>query len=172
MKYVALLRGVNVGGITIKSADLKALFVEQGFTAVRTVLASGNVVFDSPERPATLKPQIEKALADRFGYEAWIVLVTQESLANVTTSYPFERSDEVTQPWVIFGSDSSMLDELVASAPEEPGPDRVQRGDGVIYWEVPRGSTVDSPFGKVISKPKYKRHITTRNLRTVEKLLD
>ena len=46
---IALLRGVNVGGITVKSAPLAATFTEQGFTGVRTVLASGNVAFDAPD---------------------------------------------------------------------------------------------------------------------------
>ena len=49
-QFVALLRGVNVGGITVKSAELRALFDELGFTDVRTVLASGNVAFDAAKR--------------------------------------------------------------------------------------------------------------------------
>ncbi|MCH6229608.1 DUF1697 domain-containing protein [Microbacterium sp. CFH 31415] len=48
--WVALLRGVNVGGITIRSADLAEVFAELGFESVRTVLASGNVVFEAGER--------------------------------------------------------------------------------------------------------------------------
>jgi uncharacterized protein (DUF1697 family) len=69
-QYIALLRGVNVGGITVKSADLRTVFEELGYDGVRTVLASGNVVFESPSRTArgTLKRRIEAALRDRFGY--------------------------------------------------------------------------------------------------------
>ena len=64
-RYIALLRGVNVGGITIRSAELRRLFEELGFDDVRTVLASGNVVF-SAERAdaATLKSRIEHALSE------------------------------------------------------------------------------------------------------------
>src|SRR5690606_2806074 len=75
--WVALLRGVNVGGITIRNADLKDVFAELGFDAVRTVLASGNVVFEAGDAASArpkLKSAIEKALGDRFGYDAWIVL--------------------------------------------------------------------------------------------------
>ena len=75
MEYVALLRGVNVGGITIRSADLRELFAGLGFDNVRTYLASGNVRFtsDAAER-AELKAMTEQALTERFGYEAGIVL--------------------------------------------------------------------------------------------------
>ena len=54
--YIALLRGVNVGGITVKSAELGELFDGLGFEGVRTVLASGNVVFETTKREAHLPP--------------------------------------------------------------------------------------------------------------------
>lgn len=171
MKYVALLRGVNVGGITIKNADLKTLFADLGFADVRTVLASGNVVFEADGEAARLKRTIEQGLAERFGYDAWIVLVSQLELGKIAAAYPFARSDEVNHPYVVFGSDEGVLDELAAAGDDGADVERVQRGEGVVYWEVPRGSTLESPFGKLIAKAKYKPHITTRNLRTVEKLL-
>ncbi len=68
-RLVALLRGINVGGIRIRMADLKKVFVGLGFENVRTVLASGNVLFDSEDDPATAKARIEAALTERFGYE-------------------------------------------------------------------------------------------------------
>ncbi|RYF59022.1 MAG: DUF1697 domain-containing protein [Comamonadaceae bacterium] len=101
-RHVALLRGVNVNGITIKSADLKALFVELGFGAVRTVLASGNVLFDTDEHDtAVLRARIEQALRKRFGYEAWIVLLTQKTLVAMAAAYPFERIDEARHPYIV-----------------------------------------------------------------------
>ena len=65
--YIALLRGVNVGGITVKSADLKDVFESLGFESVRTVLASGNVAFESDQADAAalkraLPVSLEKAL--------------------------------------------------------------------------------------------------------------
>lgn len=173
MRYVALLRGVNVGGITIKNADLKALFEALGLTAVRTVLASGNVIFESPEPAAALKRRIEVGLSERFGYDAWIVLVSGGELARVAAGYPFERDDAECHPYVVFGSDAGSLDEASTAVAELHGiPDKVQRGEGVIYWQVPRGATLDSPFGKLLGRPRYKPYITSRNLRTVLKLLD
>jgi uncharacterized protein (DUF1697 family) len=71
-RMIALLRGVNVGGITVKSGPLAATFTELGFTGVRTVLASGNVVFDAPDGTASvglaeLKGRIESAMEQAFG---------------------------------------------------------------------------------------------------------
>jgi uncharacterized protein (DUF1697 family) len=171
---VALLRGVNVGGITVKSADLRELFVELGFDDVRTVLASGNVTFSTgnEERLPALKARIESALGERFGYDAWIVLVTRERVERVVEAFPFDASDAKRQPWVVFGSDEAVLDELVASAGEfDPDVDPIARGDGVVYWNPVKGSTVDTPFGKMLGKPRYKPVTTNRNLRTLLKVL-
>lgn len=178
--WIALLRGVNVGGVTIRSADLAEVFRSAGFTGVRTVLASGNVVFDDPEHepgetaddaPGTLKRRIEQALSEAFGYEAWIVLTHQHALADVVDAYPWPEVEQV-QPYVMFSSEQRSLDALLAfSAAAGEQPDRVACGDGVLYWEVPKGSSTDTAFAKESSKARFKPHVTTRNLRTLRKLL-
>lgn len=172
-RHVALLRGVNVNGITIKSADLKALFVELGFGGVRTVLASGNVLFDTAESDAAaLRTRIEQALRKRFGYDAWIVLLTQKAVADMAAGYPFERIDEERHPYLVFGSDAAMLDEIIEKASAfDPATERLQRGKGVLYWQCPRGESTDTPVSKLLAKTRYKSSTTTRNLRTVEKLI-
>lgn len=172
-RHVALLRGVNVNGITIKSADLKALFVELGFGAVRTVLASGNVLLDTGESDAAaLRTRIEQALRKRFGYDAWIVLLTQKTVAEMAAGYPFERIDEERHPYIVFGSDAAMLDEIVEKAGTvDADVEQLKRGKGVLYWQCPRGESLDTPVAKLLAKTRYKSSTTTRNLRTVEKLL-
>ncbi|WP_295980315.1 DUF1697 domain-containing protein [uncultured Variovorax sp.] len=171
-RHVALLRGVNVNGITIKSAELKALFVELGFGGVRTVLASGNVLFDSDESAASLRTRIEQALRKRFGYDAWIVLLTRKSMADIAAAYPFERIDDERHPYIVFGSDKAMLDEIMEKTGEvDPDTERLERGKGVLYWQCPRGESLETPVAKLLGKARYKTSTTTRNLRTVEKLL-
>ncbi|MET3460039.1 DUF1697 domain-containing protein [Variovorax atrisoli] len=171
-RHVALLRGVNVNGITIKSAELKALFVELGFAAVRTVLASGNVLFDTDESGAALRTRIEQALRKRFGYDAWIVLLTQKTLAEIAAAYPFERIDDERHPYIVFGSDKAMLDEIMEkTGTVDADTERLERGKGVLYWQCPRGESLDTPVARLLAKTRYKSSTTTRNLRTVEKLL-
>jgi len=175
VRHVALLRGVNVNGIAIKSADLKALFADQlGFGAVRTVLASGNVLFDTDEADApALRKRIEQALRKRFGYDAWIVLLTQNQVAAMAKAYPFERMDDERHPYIVFGTDAAMLDEVMEkSGTVDADVEQLKRGKGVLYWQCPRGESLDTPVAKLLAKTRYRSSTTTRNLRTVEKLID
>lgn len=172
-EWIALLRGVNVGGITVRSAELRETFTGLGFGGVRTVLASGNVAFESDRTDAAaLKHDIERALADRFGYEAWIVLLTRERLGAIVVDFPFDASDASRQPYVVFASEASVVDDLMAAAGEpDAHADPLERGDGVVYWHPLVGTSVDTVFAKVLARPVFKPTTTNRNLRTLEKLL-
>lgn len=173
--WVALLRGVNVNGITIRSAELKALFADElGLDGVRTVLASGNVRFDAKERDrdrSQLKARIEKALRERFGYDAWIVLVTLAELETAVAGFPFEADDASRQPYVVFGSDQAVLDEIVAAAASlDTTSDPVAAAPGVVYWHPAVGTSTDTPFARLLGKARFKSTTTTRNLRTLVKI--
>jgi uncharacterized protein (DUF1697 family) len=164
-----------VGGITVRSAELAELFRGLGFDAVRTVLASGNVAFSTGAAgeadASALKSTIERALSDRFGYEAWIVLVSRDELERVIASFPFDDEREGWHPYVVFSSSQAALDELFAAAVGvDAADDVVAPGDGVLYWHNRRARGVDSAFSKVTAKARFKPSITTRNLRTLRKL--
>jgi uncharacterized protein (DUF1697 family) len=171
--YIALLRGVNVGGITVKSAELREVFESLGFDSVRTVLASGNVAFESDRGDAAaLKRAIESALGERFGYEAWIVLLTRDELEQVVAAFPFDAEREGWHPYVLFASDAEHLAELVAAADGlDQADDVIAAGDGVVYWHCRRQAGVDSAFSKLTAKARFKPTTTNRNLRTLRKLL-
>ena len=174
--WVALLRGVNVGGVTIRNADLAALMRDElGFEDVRTILASGNVAFEADAGLSArrkLKASIEGALRERFGYDAWIVLVTRTEVEKAIAAFPFDATVDERQPWVVFGSDDAVLDELTDAAASLDGDaDPVARGAGVVYWNPVKGTTVDTPFGKLIARKAYRSSTTNRNLRTLEKIV-
>ncbi|WP_206489242.1 DUF1697 domain-containing protein [Rhodococcus sp. KRD162] len=171
-EWVVLLRGINVGGINIKMADLRAALQDAGFGHVRTILATGNVVLESPLTSDALIPAVETVLAEAFGYQAWVIVSDVPSLRQVVDAYPFDAEREGWHPYVVFGSNDEHLTELSALAAElDPELERVAEGDNVIYWEVRKGSTTDSRFGKATAKAKYKATTTTRNLRTLAKVL-
>lgn len=90
-RYAAFLRGVNLGRRTVRSADLKAAFEALGFTGVRTLLASGNVLFDADGAATGLRENIEAGLRQRFGFEIGTVLRTSHELAAMVASDPFAR---------------------------------------------------------------------------------
>jgi uncharacterized protein (DUF1697 family) len=174
IRYVALLRGVNVGGVTVKNAQILEVFEAAGLQSVRTVLASGNVAFDAPasESEAGLATRVGGALADAFARDIPLVLVTQERLRAVADAYPFERDDAALQPYVVFSSDPAAITGVLEAAKALPlDVESVSEGDGVVYWRVPKGSTLDTPFAKVLAGKGVAPFLTTRNLRTVERLL-
>lgn len=153
-------------------ADLKDVFTGLGYGDVRTVLASGNVLFDSDSaRPAELEAAIEAALSARFGYHAFVFVLDRATIGAVADAYPFEEDRDGWHAYAMFVADPAVLDELAATADTlDPTVERIARGNGVLYWEVERGQTVKSPFGKSTGKPRCKAVTTTRNLRTLRKL--
>ena len=170
-RYAAFLRGVNVSGTTMKMADVAAALSGAGFTGVRTILASGNVLLDSTAAASTVRTKAEAALRDAFDYDAWVLVYELESVRAIAGAYPFDAEVEGHHSYVTFVSDPEMLDELAALA-EDSGPDeKIARGDGVLYWQVPKSSTLDSTIGKTMGKKRYKSSTTTRNLRTLVKVV-
>ncbi|KMO77445.1 DUF1697 domain-containing protein [Mycolicibacterium obuense] len=168
-RYVALLRGVNVGGVKLKMPDVARTLEQAGFTDVRTVLATGNVLLSSRAATAGVRTKAEKALRDEFGYDAWVLVYDLDTLAEISAAYPFERERDGHQSYVTFVSDRKAFDELASLS---AGPtEKIDAGDGVIYWQVPKGSTLDSTIGKTMGDKRFKPSTTTRNLRTIDKLL-
>ena len=170
-RYVAFLRGVNVGGVNLKMAEVAAALTYAGFADVTTVLASGNVLLSSSATVGGVRTTAEKALRDGFGYDAWVLAYEREAVAAISAAYPFEREVPGRHSYVTFVTGADVLDELATLA-KDAGPDEsIERGDGVIYWQVPRTSTLDTTIGKTMGKKRYKSSTTTRNLRTIEKVL-
>ncbi|BAX93978.1 hypothetical protein MSG_03852 [Mycobacterium shigaense] len=92
----------------------------------------------------------------------------------IDAAYPFERDVDGSQCYVTFVADTAVLDELAALGDKAGADEKISRGPdrlGVIYWQVPKGATLDSTIGKTMGKPRYKSSTTTRNLRTLAKLL-
>ena len=173
-KYAAFLRGVNVGGVNLKMAEVASALTDAGFADVRTILASGNVLLESSAGAAAVRKKAEATLRDRFGYDAWVLVYDIDTVRAVVDGYPFEREVDGYQSYVTFVADEAVLNELTALAGlgEGAGADeKISRGEGVVYWQVPKGSTLDSTIGKTMGKPRYKSSTTTRNLRTLAKVL-
>jgi uncharacterized protein (DUF1697 family) len=90
-RYAAFLRGVNLGKRTVKSAELKAAFEAMGFTEVKTLLASGNVLFGAKSAKG-LKEKTEAGLKAQFGFDVPIVLRTMDELKAMVTANYFGRA--------------------------------------------------------------------------------
>ena len=167
--YAAFLRGVNVGGVNLKMAAVAEALTEAGFTDVTTVLASGNVLLTSSAAATEVRTTAEGALRARFGYDAWVLVYPVADVEAISAGYPFERERPGHHSYVTFVSDADVLDDLIALAATSD--ESIARGKGVVYWQVPATSTLDSAIGKTMGRKRYKSSTTTRNLRTVEKVL-
>ena len=173
-KYAAFLRGVNVGGVNLKMAEVASALAEAGFANVRTILASGNVLLESSAGVAAVRKKAEATLRERFGYDAWVLVYDIDTVRAVVDGYPFGREVDGYQSYVTFVADKAVLSELTALARLDEGAgadEKIGRGQGVVYWQVPKGATLDSTIGKTMGKPRYKSSTTTRNLRTLAKVL-
>lgn len=170
MRYVILLRGVNVGGVTVKMIELRELLETLGYRDVKTVLASGNALVTSEASAASVKAEVEAALRERFGYDAWVHVLATDALRAIVEAYPFERGRDGWHDYVLFVLDADVKARILA-LDLDPASELAADGDGVVYWTVPKGDTLDSQLGKAIGKAAYKPHLTSRNVNTLEKLL-
>jgi len=173
-RYVALLRGINVGGNNlIRMADLKACFEALGFGEVATYIASGNVVFTAREAGAEkLARRIEAALTARFGGVASIVLRSDKQMKDIIARAPAGFG---TQPAryrydVIFLKPPLSAAAAIKSVITKPGVDQAHVGAGVLYFSRLISKATQSRLAKVVSLPIYK-NMTIRNWNTTTALL-
>ncbi len=167
--YVVFLRGVNVGGRIIKMADLRTSLEKAGFKDVKTILQTGNVIFESDKDEVELKQQIEKLLAKTYNYPAKVQVLSLDKLSEIVAANPFAGAPKDYHQYVIF-----MENELEAPLIAEAGKlleEQVKLGQGVVYWEVQKGMSLKSKFAKLLTKTKYKEFNTVRNINTLQKIL-
>lgn len=174
MRYVALLRGINVGGANkVSMADLTAAFEAAGMTAVRTYINSGNVVFSSAlEDRATLTRLLRESVRDRVGVDVDLLLRDTEDLRTIVEALPAEwRNDSSMKCDVVFLGDgmdaAAVLDELQP----RPGIEDAFSVPGAVVWRVDRADATRSRLTRIVGTPLYKQ-VTVRNCNTARKLLE
>jgi uncharacterized protein (DUF1697 family) len=171
-QYLALLRGVNVGGKNlVKMADLRAAFEEMGFVGVATYIASGNVLFRAPrQRSEELAARIESELTRRFGIELKVVLLTEAQLRAVVENAP-RGFGAKSHLWdVVFVRKPLTVEKAFGVVEIREGVDRAWAGKGVLYFSRLAAKATGSRINKIASRPEYK-HMTIRSWSTTTKLL-
>ena len=172
--YVALLRGINVGGKNlIKMPALKSCFESNGFEDVATYIQSGNVLFVSPETgTAGLTQRIEAMLAETFGYEATVVVRNRTQMRAVVGRAPkgFGAEPSKYRYDVIFLKHPLTAKVAMQSVPTKPGVDEAHAGTGVLYFSRLIEKATQSRLNKIVSSPIYPS-VTIRNWNTTTKLV-
>ncbi|MDZ7935023.1 MAG: DUF1697 domain-containing protein [Emticicia sp.] len=147
-KYIAFLRGINVGNIRIKMPDLKNAFQDMGFQNVATYQQTGNVVFESEKSISEMKVILEKGLSETFHYQAFVLLYEFDSLSEIVEKYPFEK-DENYHAYIIFIEGKAVFEELITISKETN--EEISAGNQVFYWKVKKGESTETPFSKIMA---------------------
>src|SRR5262245_11663942 len=173
--YVALLRGINVGGSNlIRMPALKACFEAQGLRNVSTYIQSGNVLFTAGRsNQHALTGQIQKALSKTFAYRSRVVLRSFEQMKTIVEGAPrgFGGRPTAYRYDVIFLKHPLTADEAMKNMTAKPGVDRVFAGDGVLYSSRLISKAAQSQLSRVVGKPVY-QNMTIRNWKTTGRLLE
>jgi uncharacterized protein (DUF1697 family) len=172
--YLALLRGINVGGRNrILMADLRACFEAAGYVDVRTYIQSGNVVFRAAgsEREA-VRSSVERMLAAAFDYNATVELRDQAEMQAVITSAPtgFGDDTDTLHYDVLFLLPPLRPEEALDALTLREGVDVAWTGPGVVYATRVRAMAAKSGLTRIASHPFYQR-VTIRNWNTTTRLL-
>jgi uncharacterized protein (DUF1697 family) len=171
-RYVALLRGINVGGNNlIKMTALKACFEEQGFDDVATFIASGNVLFTAGEAASKLVPRIEDALSTTFKYSASVVLRSQKEMRDIVARAPagFGKQPDKYRYNVLFLKAPLTAAAAIKDVPVNPAVDTARAGSGVLYFWNLMAKASQSRLSKIAALPMYK-NLTIRNWNTTSTL--
>jgi uncharacterized protein (DUF1697 family) len=174
VKYVALLRGINVGGKTlIKMADLRTCAEELGLDAVSTFIASGNLLFESAERSAAkLETKIERAVEKRFELPVKVVVLDRAAYARIVKAIPKTWvGDKELRANVAFVRRGTNAKQVVRELEPDPAVEEVKAVNGAILWATKRDSVNRSVMRKLIGGAAYKE-LTVRNLNTTLRLHD
>ncbi|MCU1431704.1 MAG: pyridoxamine 5-phosphate oxidase [Actinotalea sp.] len=172
MRYAIFLRGVNVGGINLKMADVRRVLSDIPLADVTTLLASGNVVCTSDAGAEELKTLVERALRTAFGYDAWVVVLTADRLEELVEACPYPADSSSEHTYVAVTSDPAVLDEVQEAVTALDLDARHTRlGPEAAAWVAPVGGTLAAPWASVSGKTRYKPALTERNLRTMHKVL-
>ena len=175
MKYIALLRGINVGGRNnVPMADLRACLENLGLRHVHTYIQSGNVLFQSDE-PDELKltRDIEQTIEKTFGFPVVVALFSQPEFEHIAAHTPPDwlQNPERKYNYLLLKKPWNEAEVVRAIGPLKPGLESVNPGKGVIYQSMSIKFFGRTTTGKLASNPIY-QVMTIRSHNTITKLLE
>ena len=172
-RFIALLRGVNVGGKnTISMKALKELFEKNGFHEVLTYINSGNVIFSCEKTDLeALKALLEALILESFGLDIALMLISAEELRQaLKNAPPWWGTDEASKHNAIFVIPPSSVDEVLAEVGAIKSEyEKVDFYGRVIFWSAPLKTFSKTRWSKIVGTSVYSR-VTIRNANTAKKL--
>jgi uncharacterized protein (DUF1697 family) len=172
--FVALLRGINVGGKNlIRMPDLAACFRDNGYRDVRTYIQSGNVLFTADQTAGwEIESGVERMLEERFEIPVLVVVRSRDELAETVAAAPADHGSGDLRSDVIFLKHPLTAEEAYAELPElRAGVDSVALGPGAIYFSRVAAQASKTRLTRLMVLPVYQQ-MTIRSWRTTTRLLE
>jgi uncharacterized protein (DUF1697 family) len=169
MQYIAFLRGINTAR-TMKMEDLRRVFESLGYENVRTVQATGNVLFETRKTTeSSLTRKLERALAGAFGYEIAVVLRTPDELERLVDAKPFARVKVTpkTRTQVTFLKTKPRRG---MELPRGKGYETIRLVDRALCSVVDLSGATTPDLMRLLDK-EFGKEVTTRSWNTVEKVV-
>lgn len=173
MRWAALLRGINLGKRQLKSAELKAVVEGMGFTEVKTILASGNVVFEAGDaKPEALERDLHAALEKQTGLKSEVFVRNRADLEKIVAANPFPDEAEARPSYLVVSFHREPVDKAAIArlATSYEGPERMVAIGRELFTDFPDGQG-RSNLIPAMQKAKLWKQNTARNWNTVLKLL-
>ena len=173
-RYVALLRGINVGGRNpVAMADLRAAFETEGYDAVSTYIQSGNVLFESDTPPSSLENEVEAMLERRLGFPLVVVVRSHRQFQTIVDKAPagFGTDPDTFHSDVIFLKTGLSSRQAMGVVELREEVDQAWPGSGVLYFARVSARRTQSRMSRIVGTPEYKR-LTIRSWATTRKLPD
>ncbi len=173
-RYVAFFGSINVGGNRLAMADLRHALAREDIENVETVVASGNVLFDYPERPtAGLEDLLAHILAERFDIASFAAVRSRAELAEAISGNPFVADGDEARVHTLFLSaapDPAAFARLAADhAPR--GPERLALGDRALFVDYVDGAGTSKLTNMFIER-RLGARATARNIRSLRRILE
>ena len=172
-RYVALLRGINVGGRNkVPMGELRQAFEDGGYDAVRTYIQSGNVLFESAAARRTLEGAIERVVEERFGVPLVVVVRSRDQLRAVVERAPdgFGAAPATFHSDVLFLKAPLTPRQVLRVVQCREGVDEAWAGSGVVYFARRSALRTKSKMSSIVGTPEYQR-MTIRSWATTTTLL-
>lgn len=173
-RYLALLRGINVGGKNpVPMAELRTAFESAGYDEVATYIQSGNVLFETDAPAGGLEDDIEAALESHFGIPLVVVVRSHRQLRAVVDKAPagFGASPDTYHSDALFLKAPLTATQAMKVVATREGVDEAWAGTGVLYFQRLSAQRTKSKLSKIMGTPEYQQ-MTIRSWKTTTKLRD
>lgn len=177
MRYVALLRGVNVGGNhPVPKGEFKAVLESLGFYDVTIYINSGNAVFSSDHEPVAA--EVRAALEERFIFDVPTLILSGDKIRAIAAAIPADWTNDPPKPDksgqksdVVYLFDEVNAPDVLEKMGYRPEVETMIYVDGAVLANIPRSRQSKYSLLRVVGTPLY-RHITIRNIATAKKLAE